>query len=72
MKLYFTCPVKKATFASEDYSLQKGHRIVADGTGVKQLQGIVCLNSGCPLCGQKHQYDVKDVLCPLTGGKNAR
>jgi len=72
MKLYFTCPIKKITFATDDYALRPGHRIVEDGTGAKELQGTVTLNSGCPLCGQKHQYDVQDVLCPLTGGENAR
>jgi hypothetical protein len=70
MKLYFTCPKENVTFSSDDYSLHKGHRIVEDGEGVKELQGTVSLNSGCPLCGQQHQYEVKDVLCSLSGGKN--
>lgn len=70
MKLYFTCPKAKTTFTSDDYSLQKGHRIVEDEHGVRKLEGIVSLNSGCPLCGQKHLYGVNDVICPLSGEKN--
>jgi hypothetical protein len=70
MKLYFTCPKAKADFASDDYSLQAGHRIVEDEHGDKKLMGIVSLNSGCPLCGQKHRYEVKDVMCPISGEKN--
>ena len=70
MKLYFTCPKAKKTFSSDDYSLHQGHRIVEDEEGAKELQGTVSLNAGCPLCGQKHQYSVKDVICPLSRGKN--
>jgi hypothetical protein len=75
MKLYFTCPIKKETFASDDYSLHPGHSIVKDDQGGKELQGTVSLNAACPLCGQKHQYAVKDVLCPLSResrGENVR
>ncbi len=75
MKLYFTCPIKKETFASNDYSLHPGHSIVLDDQGGKELQGTVSLNAACPLCGQKHQYAVKDVLCPLSResrGENVR
>lgn len=72
MKLYFTCPVEKTTFTSDDYSLLKGHHIIESETGEKELQGTVILNSACPLCGRKHQYEVKDVICPLAGGGNAR
>ena len=72
MKLYLTCPTTKETFSSDDYFLHKGHRIVEDEEGVKELQGTVSLNSECPLCGQKHQYSVKDISCPLSGGKNEK
>jgi hypothetical protein len=72
MKLYFTCPIKKETFASGDYSLHPGHSIVTDDKGGKELQGTVSLNTACPFCGQKHQYAVKDVLCPLSRGTNER
>ena len=72
MKLYFTCPTEKTTFASDDYSLQKGHHITKAAPGEKVLKGIVSLNSACPLCGRKHHYEVKDVICPLTGRENAR
>lgn len=70
MKLYFTCPNENAEFACDDYSLQKGHRIVEDEHGDKKLMGTVSLNSGCPLCGQKHRYEVKDVMCPVSRGEN--
>ena len=70
MKLYFTCSKTKETFSSNDYSLHQGHSIVENEEGVKELQGTVSLNAGCPLCGQKHQYSVKDVICPLSRGKN--
>lgn len=66
MKLYFTCPVRKKIFATEDYSLQQGHRIGTGKEGAKELQGIVILNSTCPYCGKKHNFDVKDIACPLT------
>ena len=70
MKLYFTCPIVKEDFASDDYSLQKGHRIVEDEHGGKKLMGFVSLNSGCSLCGQNHRYEVKDVMCPISRRKN--
>ncbi len=70
MKLYFTCPNENAVFDSVDYSLQKGHRVVVGGAGRKELQGTVSLNSGCPLCGDKHEYDVGEVMCSLNGGEN--
>ncbi len=70
MKLYFKCPKENATFASDDYTLQKGHRIVEDEHGVRTLEGMVSLNSGCPLCGGIHLYEAKEVLCPLSEGKN--
>lgn len=70
MKLYFTCPIVKEDFASDDYSLQEGHRIAEDEHGGKKLLGIVSLYSACPLCGQKHQYEVKNVMCPISRGKN--
>ncbi len=70
MKFYFTCPSVKEDFASDDYSLQAGHQVAEDEHGGKQLIGFVSLNSACPLCGQKHRYEVKDVMCPLRTGKN--
>lgn len=70
MKLYFRCPNEKTEFASEDYSLEEGHRVVEDEGGDKKLMGVVSLNSACPLCGRKHRYEVKDVMCPLSRGKN--
>lgn len=69
MKLYFICPVKNELFGSEDYSLDAHHRIQATETGGRELQGIVTLSYGCPLCGQLHQYKVKDVMCSLDRGK---
>lgn len=70
MKLFFTCPVEQEDFATEDYSLNEGHRVVEDEHGGKTLMGFVSLNSGCPLCGQKHLFEVKDVMCPLSRGEN--
>lgn len=70
MKLYFTCPKEKADFASDDYSLEPGYQIVEDEHGEKQVLGFVSLNSECPLCGQKHRYEVKDVMCPISKEKN--
>jgi len=72
MNLFFTCPLKKETFSSENYSLQQGHRIVEDEDGGKVLQGTVSLTSPCPLCGEKHYFEAKDVLCPLTRRKDER
>ncbi len=72
MKLYFTCPKEHVTFASDDYSLRQGHRIVEDDKGTKELQGTVSLNSKCPVCGRRHRYAVKDVLCPLNRGNNGQ
>jgi hypothetical protein len=70
MKLYFTCPQHNTTFATDDYSLHKGHQVIENIEGMKELQGTVSLNSECPLCGQKHLYQVKDVLCPSSRGNN--
>jgi len=72
MNLFFTCPIKKEKFSSEAYSLQQGHRIVEDKNGEKALQGTVSLTSPCPLCGEQHLFEVEDVLCPLSGGRDAR
>lgn len=72
MKLYFTCPKEKVTFASDEYSLHKGHSVVVDETGARELQGTVSLNSECPLCGGKHVYEVKDIICPLSGEEDER
>ncbi|MGB3225219.1 MAG: hypothetical protein WBB23_20685, partial [Desulforhopalus sp.] len=70
MKLYFICPLHNKTFASDDYSLHQGHQVVENIEGMKELQGTVSLNSECPLCGEKHLYQVKDVLCPSSRGNN--
>ena len=70
MKLFFTCPVEQGVFATEDYSLQEGHRITEDEHGGKTLMGFVSLNSACPLCGQKHLFEVKNVMCSMSRGKN--
>jgi hypothetical protein len=70
MKLYFTCPHAKATFASDGYSLHRDHCIVENEKGEKGLQGTVSLDAGCPYCGELHLYAVKDVLCPTSRGKN--
>lgn len=70
MKLYFTCPVRDKVFGCDDYSLKKDYTIVDNGESQRELKGIVILNGVCPMCGQKHQYQVKDVICPLSGGEN--
>jgi len=69
MKLYFTCPIVKQDFASDDYTLQQGHHIAEDELGGKKLVGFVSVNSACPLCGQQHRYAVNDLKCPLSRGK---
>ncbi|MFT5726501.1 MAG: phage/plasmid primase-like uncharacterized protein [Desulforhopalus sp.] len=70
MKLYFTCPVTGEVFAFENYSLEQGHRIVAAEAHRRELKGQVVLTQPCPLCGTKHRYEVKDVICPLAGDIN--
>ncbi len=70
MRLYFNCPVKNEIFSSTDFSLEKDYAVMANTEGGRELQGNVCLNSPCPLCGEKHIYEVKDVMCGLQGGKN--
>jgi len=70
MKLYFLCPVNDIVFGSDDYSLLRDFKVVQDGENQRELKGIVVLNGDCPLCGQKHQYQVKDVICSLSGGEN--
>lgn len=72
MKLYFHCPVTDEIFGFEDYSLQSNYSVVEDDAGNRALRGRVVLNSGCPLCGEKHQYEAKDVICPLTRDDNDR
>ena len=66
MKLYFTCPKTGESFATENYSLQKGYRVLTDKHGERVLQGMLTLDSGCPICGVKHGYKVKDVGCPMS------
>lgn len=65
MDLYFKCPEKDQIFQSCEYSLAKGYRIVLGEGGEKILHGRVILNSSCPMCGQRHTFDVKDVMCPV-------
>ncbi len=72
MELYFTCPKEKRTFRTDDYSLKKGHYIVEDDEGNRELIGLVSLNSGCPLCNELHSYEIKDVICPLEGSKSEK
>lgn len=72
MKLFFTCPVVQEDFETEDFFLQEGHRIAEDEHGGKILMGFVSLHTACPLCGQKHRFDVKDLRCPLNRGTNER
>lgn len=70
MELFFTCPVTGEVFAFEHYSLEQGHRIVEAEALGRELQGQVVLTRPCPICGAKHRYEVKDVICPLTGDRN--
>lgn len=70
MKLYFVCPVSDEVFGSADYSLLKDYNIVDSEGNQRELKGTVVLNSDCPSCGQKHQYGVKDVICPISRGEN--
>lgn len=72
MELYFVCPVTGQTFSSSDYFLAKGYQVVEQESGVKQLQGIVKLKSGCPVCGQDHLFQASEVLCPLSGGESEK
>lgn len=65
MKLFFTCVKTQESFATEKYTLQQDHRILVDKHGGKELQGTVVLDTGCPFCGQRHEYAVKDIGCPL-------
>lgn len=70
MELYFACPVSGEVFASENYVLGKDYEIVENGEEGKELVGMVVLQGPCPLCGGKHHFEVKDVICPLTGEVN--
>lgn len=72
MELYFICPVTKQSFGSRDYFLEEGYLVSTQEKGKKSLQGTVKLKSGCPLCGQDHQFQADDVLCPLRGGKSEK
>jgi hypothetical protein len=70
MHLYFTCPVKNEHFSTTDYKLEKGHTVMTNPEGGRELRGSVSLTSPCPLCGGKHRYEVKDVMCTIRGGDN--
>ncbi len=72
MKLYFKCEEKGQVFGSDDYTLHKGYTVIDNADGGRELQGIVTLNSACPLCGKKHRYEAKDVICPLSGVENGK
>jgi len=69
MNLYFKCPIKKEIFESCDYRLHEDHRVVEDAAGERRLEGSVILTSGCPLCGENHRYQVREILCSLDGKK---
>jgi hypothetical protein len=64
MKLHFRCPEKNKVFDSSEYFLEPGHIIAHDENGERELKGKVVLPS-CPLCGERHAYDVKDVMCSV-------
>lgn len=64
MNLYFRCPEKNEVFDSSEYFLEPGHIIDHDENGERELKGKVVLPS-CPLCSEKHTYDVKDVMCSV-------
>jgi hypothetical protein len=70
MELYFTCPVTKEVFGSEDYSLEQGHTITESADGARELQGMILLHQPCPFCGKMHRYRAQEVLCPLSRGNN--
>ena len=72
MKLYFHCPAVDEIFGFEDYSLKSNYDVVEDAIGNRELKGRVVMNSDCPLCGERHQYEAKDVLCPSTRDDNDR
>lgn len=72
MKLYFSCSRKNKTFSSADYSLNPGYRIAEDQQGNKIVQGTVSLLSVCPWCGERHEYDAGEIMCPLSGGKDGK
>ncbi len=72
MKLYFHCPERDEIFGSEDYSLKSDYYVVENAAGNRELEGKVIMNSDCPLCGKRHQYEASDVLCPLTRESNDR
>jgi hypothetical protein len=46
MKFYFTCPIVKEEIASDDYSLQEGHRIAEDEHGEKNSWDLSFLIQG--------------------------
>lgn len=64
MNLFFRCPKKNEIFDSSEYFLEPGHVITRDENGERELKGKVVLPS-CPLCGEKHTYDVENVMCSL-------
>lgn len=64
MNLFFRCPKKNEIFDSSEYFLELGHVITRDENGERELKGKVVLTS-CPMCGEKHTFDVKNVMCSL-------
>ncbi|CAG35699.1 hypothetical protein [Desulfotalea psychrophila] len=70
MKLYFNCPKTGVCFSSSHYSLMKGYTIITTADGERQLQGEVVLKSPCPSCGEKHSYQIKDIMCPATRSRD--
>lgn len=72
MKLYFTCPATGDVFGSTTYALEKGYSVVASDKEKRELQGVVVLTKPCPFCGEKHRFDVSDVMCPFTGDTNEK
>jgi len=72
MKLYFTCPKTQTTFSTDNYILDQGYRVVETKEGERSLEGTVHLGSDCPFCGERHQYDVKDIICPFSGGEHGK
>lgn len=65
VKLYFTCPVTHKQFSGEDYYIKDGYSIETSHDGTRKLTAKIMLHSGCPLCGEDHEFDAEEIGCPF-------
>ena len=65
MKFIFVCPEHNKIFESDHFRIIDDRGILTDASGNKTWDAKVELLSSCPFCGDKHIFDVNELVCPF-------